>query len=58
MTEYSRTVITRAQELQRLEHAAVALCVSSRDIRGWVAAAIAALVSLIPSISAAQILIR
>lgn len=58
MNDYTRAVINRAQELQRLEHAAVALRVSSRDVRGWVAAAVAALMSLIPAISAAQIMLH
>lgn len=58
MTDYTRRVLDRAQELRRLEHAAVALSVSPRrDLRGWIAAAVAALISLIPSISAAQMLI-
>lgn len=59
MTDYTRSVLARAEELHRLEHAAVALCAQSpRDLRGWIAAAIAALVSLIPSISAAQMMIH
>ncbi|MBR4082391.1 MAG: hypothetical protein IKK21_11460 [Clostridia bacterium] len=58
MTDYTRSVLDRAQELRRLEHAAIALSTSPRhDLRGWIAAGIAALMSLIPSISAAQMLI-
>lgn len=58
MTDYTRSVLDRAQELRRLEHAAIALNAAPRhDLRGWIAAGIAALMSLIPSISAAQMLI-
>ena len=59
MTEYTQRVLARAEELHRLEHAAVALSAApERDLRAWVAAGVAALVSLIPSISAAQMMIH
>ena len=55
--DYTRAVLESAQQLQRLELAA-ALPVRSRfDFRAGWAALLAALISLIPSISAAQILI-
>lgn len=58
MKDYTRGVIRRADELQRLEMAAAALPASvSFDFRAGWAAVLAALMLLIPTISAAQILI-
>lgn len=56
---YTRAVLGKAQRLQTLEQAArlIASPANRLDIRAGLAAAIAALVSLIPSISAAQVLL-
>lgn len=57
MNDYTRMVLHRAQELRRLEAAAAALPPRfAAPLRAGWAAALAALMTLIPSISAAQIL--
>lgn len=56
--EYTRGVLRRAQELQRLEAAAVAMPQGSVvPLRAGWAAALAALLMMIPSISAAQMIL-
>lgn len=58
MNDYTRDVLQRAGDLQRLEHAAAALPQGSTILlrAGW-AAALAALMMMIPSISAAQMIL-
>ena len=56
--EYTQSVLQRAKELQRLEAAALATPQGSTVLlrAGW-AAALAALLMMIPSISAAQMIL-
>lgn len=54
---YTRAVLDKAQHLERLNRALILSPSSRLDIRTGLAAAIAALVSLIPSVSAAQMLL-
>lgn len=54
---YTRAVLDKAQHLERLNRALILSPPSRLDIRTGLAAAIAALVSLIPSVSAAQMLL-
>lgn len=56
--EYTRNVLTRANELHRLEAAVAALSQGGAVLfrAGW-AAALAALLMMIPSISAAQMIL-
>ena len=58
MKSYTQSVLQRAGELQRLETAAMALPQGGMTVfrAGW-AAVLAALMALIPSISAAQMMI-
>lgn len=58
MKDYTQSVLHRASELQRLEAAAMALPQGGMTVfrAGW-AAVLAALMALIPSISAAQMMI-
>lgn len=58
MKDYTQSVLQRANEMQRLEAAAMALPQGSMTAfrAGW-AAVLAALIALIPSISAAQMMI-
>lgn len=58
MNDYTRAVLSRAGELHRLETAAAALPQGTGfDFRAGWAAILAALISLIPSVSAAQLMI-
>lgn len=56
--EYTQGVLQRARELQRMEAAALAMPRGSTTLlrAGW-AAALAALLMMIPSISAAQMIL-
>lgn len=58
MKDYTQSVLQRANEMQRLEAAAMALPQGGMTAfrAGW-AAVLAALMALIPSISAAQMMI-
>ena len=57
MKDYTRDVLTRAAALSQAEHAAMALTTlrPSRDWRALIAAALAALISLYPAMSAATL---
>ena len=55
MDESTRSVLNRARELERLEAAALALSARrTADYRALLAAALAALAMLVPSVSAAR----
>ena len=55
MDESTRSVLKRARELERLEAAALALSARrTADYRALLAAALAALAMLVPSVSAAR----
>lgn len=58
MKSYTQSVLQRAEDIQRLETAAMALPRGGATMfrAGW-AAVLAALMALIPSISAAQMMI-
>ena len=61
MNEHTRRIIAKAEDLQRLESAACALRAKPGlrwDWRAGLAAGLGALLSLIPSVSAAQMILH
>lgn len=58
MKDYARDALARAEHLAELERAARVLtgaASSRRDLRAWIAAAVALLLSLYPGVSAAAL---